>query len=79
MMSSNRFTKSITHPDDVQLITIFVDFLYNLDIIDEETVEDYENHLHDELEICPECSEFADQCSCYEGRGMEYDDEASFE
>lgn len=80
MTTNKKFTDSITDPSDVAIIEAFVDFLYVLEIIDLKEVEDFDNHLHDELSICPDCEHFNDECDCHDGRyNREYDDEASFE
>jgi hypothetical protein len=78
---NNEFTKSIKYPSQVEYIIEFVHFLQMLGIITEEAVEDFDNHLHDELSVCPDCEHFNDECSCREmgNWGREYDDEASFE
>lgn len=75
---NNEFTKSIKYPSQVEYIIEFVRFLQMLGIITEESVEDFDNHLHDELSVCPDCEQFMDQCEC-RNYGREYDDEASFE
>ena len=65
----------------VIIVSNFVEMMWHMRIIKQETMEDFDNCLHDCVSICSYCEELLEDCECDpEPRyNREYDDEASLE